>query len=538
MINFVIKRKTLMLSLIAVLFVVVVGISFAYFGSFISDPAKTNVDVVSSIVPRLIFHPGADLSFDPGVVTDTTNPTVQLIGVDDGVSVTEYYNIYLNVTLNTFKYTTGDEKPEVLLQVKDPNGAYLMNIPGLEYVTEAGISGFDVTMLNAMIPITINNEIITDDYTTGTIEPWEITLVYIDLLEEQFSNNNQNFEADIIFQGNEEFEVFKTSILEKNRDVTYIESKGVPNFTNAAVTKNYYDSLSSSSKLNYSYNYGLYKTTDNYGDSYYFRGSANNNWVSFADHYWRIVRINGDGSIRLIYAGDTKPTSNESLYNTGVNIGTSVFNSLNTLAEYTGYMYTEGESNGVSTSSVIKTTLDTWYEQNLVSYDNLITDTLFCSDRSIYTGIVLNNIYTGTGIGDIMTNYGGAGRLVNIVTWSSMGEPCLNCSNEDAFTVNDEVTGNGALSNKIGLLTADEAVMAGIIPGVNNSNNYLYTNEDFYTMTPFTGGSSGEMFIVNASGQLSKNSLNIEEAIRPVININGDIRVTGTGFYNDPYIVN
>ena len=66
-------------------------------------------------------------------------------------------------------------------------------------------------------------------------------------------------------------------------------------------------------------NEGLFKADDDYTattgmKSYYFRGAVDNNWVKFGKDrtgkyiYWRIIRINGDGSIRMIYTGTTAPT--------------------------------------------------------------------------------------------------------------------------------------------------------------------------------------------------------------------------------------
>ncbi len=48
---------------------------------------------------------------------------------------------------------------------------------------------------------------------------------------------------------------------------------------------------------------GLYKAEDDDGASFYYRGVVNNNWLEFGGFYWRIIRINGDGSIRMIYSG-------------------------------------------------------------------------------------------------------------------------------------------------------------------------------------------------------------------------------------------
>ena len=48
---------------------------------------------------------------------------------------------------------------------------------------------------------------------------------------------------------------------------------------------------------------GLYESVDDYGTTYYYRGNVTNNYVKFAGYYWRVIRINGDGSIRLLFAG-------------------------------------------------------------------------------------------------------------------------------------------------------------------------------------------------------------------------------------------
>ena len=69
------------------------------------------------------------------------------------------------------------------------------------------------------------------------------------------------------------------------------------------------------------------------GTSYYYRGSVRNNYVQFAGFYWRIIRINGDGSIRLLYAGTTKDATG-----TNAQIGTSAFNTNRNLPLYVGYM--------------------------------------------------------------------------------------------------------------------------------------------------------------------------------------------------------
>ncbi len=94
---------------------------------------------------------------------------------------------------------------------------------------------------------------------------------------------------------------------------------------------------------------GIYPIADDYGTSYYYRGAANNNWVSFAGYYWRILRVAGNGGIKLVYSGSTAPTSAEAVVKTGSDtyIASMTWTSTNAKNNaYAGYMYTLGEQHG------------------------------------------------------------------------------------------------------------------------------------------------------------------------------------------------
>lgn len=90
---------------------------------------------------------------------------------------------------------------------------------------------------------------------------------------------------------------------------------------------------------------GLYSTADDEGTSYYYRGIVGGNYVKFANKYWRIVRINGDNSVRLIYDGTTPHENGESSSNRQV--GYSAFNSRWSDNAYVGYMYGDTSTNEV-----------------------------------------------------------------------------------------------------------------------------------------------------------------------------------------------
>ena len=298
-------------------------------------------------------------------------------------------------------------------------------------------------------------------------------------------------------------------------------------------------------------NEGLFKADDDYTattgmKSYYFRGAVNNNWVQFGkegdkDIYWRIIRINGDGSIRMIYSGTTAPTSSTAtvMTGTGTQISTSVFNSSRDKAEYVGYMYTEGEQHGNSTPSTIKTAIDNWYAGTTLKDNVLVSqDQIFCNDRTASTSDVAYSTtnyttltsWTSTGA---TYYYGAYGRL------DKSKSPILTCPTaSDKFTVNKS-NGNGALTYPVGLITADEVAMSGGVYGTSNSFYYLYTNQYYWSGSPyiFYRSSSAPEFLVHSTGRLREDFVSSDLGARPVVSLSSKAKLSGNGTYSNPYTV-
>ena len=134
---------------------------------------------------------------------------------------------------------------------------------------------------------------------------------------------------------------------------------------------------------------GLYMMEVQDGKSYYYRGSATINYVYFAGYYWRIIRQNGNGSVRLLFAGTSASAVGDSLQ-----IGTNAFNATRNNPGYVGYMYgstfntSYEQTHANENNSSIKTVLDNWYKTNIVdkNLEQYIADSGFCNDRSIYSG--------------------------------------------------------------------------------------------------------------------------------------------------------
>ena len=208
----------------------------------------------------------------------------------------------------------------------------------------------------------------------------------------------------------------------------------------------------------------LYKATESIAgntskDVYYFAGDAKNNWVKFGGFYWRIIRTNYDGSIRLLYSGTSHDT-------TSGYIGTSAFNTTYKDPMYVGYMYgTSGSqvNNRTNTNnSTIKTYIDNWYKNNLSSYSKYIsTEAVYCNDRELAPGSTYSTSTSSS------FNYAPTERLYTNKT------PTYNCTNiKDAFSGSNA---EAKLTYPIGLMTADEVSFAG---GVYNTKaeTWYYKN--------------------------------------------------------------
>ena len=310
---------------------------------------------------------------------------------------------------------------------------------------------------------------------------------------------------------------------------SYISSKGTPTFSNASTT-----------------NEGMYAAKDDLGTSYYFRGAVNNNWVKFGkdssnkDMYWRIIRINGDGSIRMIYSGTTAPTNSTAtiMTGTGTQIGTSAFNSSYDNPAYVGYMYAVSMQHGNSTASTIKTYLDNWYKKTTLETDTstkkLVADQIFCNDRSASTSSSGN-------YGEINGNlnsssryyYGSYGRI-----YGNKENPTLICPTEcDIFSVKTSTTGNKKLDYPVGLITTDELIFAGGIYGKQIKTYYLYVGLSYWTVSPAYFASGSSMHIAYYDGDIDTNTLQNAQSVRPVISLSSKVKLSGDGTYNNIYEV-
>ena len=195
----------------------------------------------------------------------------------------------------------------------------------------------------------------------------------------------------------------------------------------------------------------------------------------------------------------------------------------------------ESLGNG-TTESVAKTIVENWYNANIDSTnDAKVEDTVYCNDRSIYQLGGLNpNGGTLTDTTPSLFLYAGYKR--NYVDYNPSTE-CLRP--QDAFT-KESSNGNGLLNYSVGLITIDEAVMAGGKIGTSNANYYLTTGTQYWTLSPRTFSTDGNSrgFRVYSSGTLDAHSVYNTIGLRPVISLKQGITISdGDGTATDPYII-
>ena len=514
------------------------------------------------------------------------------IGINSNCNIEGYGRLLLNVTSISDAFTTGDSVGSLKYVV-------LKNTSSITNPREVTVT----SLLNQSFDIEAKGSITSSGTKDILVRNLSNTEIYKYLIVIYIDNNiagndvigatfTGNISADAT-QGklNADYTLQKLNSL--NSTIT-VDTSHTPDFTTVSgnngvkVDDDTGDTLATG--VGDSTN-GIYASEDDFGTSYYFRGAVENNYVVLKspsssntgseqlsssvnnkevtarflatiggnpiptyvygkDLYFRIIRINGDGTIRMIYAG-TSPHEN-GYYDYGTydtRIGTSGYNSSYNDNAYVGYMYgTAGSStydvtHSNTNDSTIKTLVDDWYQSILSGYSYAIADTIYCNDRSVTPVDSFDGMaFTGTGIGTEDTAYSNLKR-----NWIDH-TPSLKCTNKnDRFTVSNDI-GNTALTYPVGLITLDEAAIAGGLTYdyntssyIENMDYYLYTGYWYWTMTPdaFAGGVPYVDFVRNdgSLGNRYVDSYGGTRGARPVVSLNSDAISGGSGTMTDPFVV-
>ncbi len=464
------------------------------------------------------------------------------IGIKSTCTIEGYGSLYLNVTTLSSAFSTGNSKGALKYAVLDNTSttstitvASLLNqkfnIVSMGSITSTG----KITLLTKQLSNKKLNKYLIVIYA-------DVSKIANDAMDASF-NGTVSADAN---QGKIDANYTLQRLHSLNSSIVLDTSK-TPDFSTVSGNNGVKKSLDDDSTIASNQGdgtKGIYKTEDDFGTSYYFRGAVENNYVKFANKYWRIIRINGDGSIRMIYAGTSAYANGES--ETDSLIGTSAYNTNYEDNTYVGYMYgTKGATTYASThsntnNSTIKEYIDNWYIDNLKEYSHYLEDTIYCSDRKTAN---INNVMgmtlTGDGSGTNESGYAGAYRA--FISHS----PTLKCENKnDRFTVSNSI-GNAKLTYPVALITTDEEMYAGGV-GTDPVTMTYITNEDFYlrvgyyywSMTPFAFTNGGAFVArVGSHGLLGYNVVYYSSAVRPVVSLKSYAISGGSGTMTDPFLV-
>ena len=218
---------------------------------------------------------------------------------------------------------------------------------------------------------------------------------------------------------------------------------------------------------------GLYEETDTLGKTYFYRGNVTNNNVYFGGYYWKIVRINGDSSIRLIFNGNTTGigTNNNAISNNANGYGsTYAYNPVHGGPTYVGYMYNEEAT--------------TW-ESSATNHNN------FAIGTSYYWS-------TKDDFEELEDQYGTYFKLK--ATNNAVQKTIVEMSNDASQLSSTPYTCKGtALTSTCRVLYKVNSVTIG-------NNNSITTSTNYYTKHPNTS----DLSVVNANNKDSNAKRQLE----------------------------
>ena len=585
----------------SVLLIIIIGVaSFAYFGTFnvnlvnnvavnINSSSPGNATFTSNATQLNLQVPAANMSFTVANNTvaakeDTAFLDVTLTGSQNLLTTCTYDIVYeydagSNVYGQGTTTKTSGATKEITIEVNGMNG-------NNHFATERN---FDHANIQSYYDSTNKYYKLVEGATIKSLGSaqsvrWKIIGRYYNLDVSQSQLGGKNFTGKI-----------------------YAISKGCSSEDGSSVKKGYETILANNggaasmttltstdfAKVTTASDKGMYKAQDDLGTSYYFRGAVDNNWVKYGkytkdtyytydgdynyslvsscdgldncfkiaskgdDMYWRIIRINGDNSIRMIYAGTYAPDANTKVTLTESGnfdddgnliggqktaVGNSKFNQNYDSAEYVGYMYEIGKQHGTSQSSDIKTYLEDWYANytDLNVSNTKITDQIYCNDRTAST----SNVAYSTTNYTTLTSWNSKGTTyyygANARVWNNPVSPDYKCPvASDKFTTTT-VKGNGKLSYPVGLISADEITFAGLPAGKTNNSFYLYTGDYYWAGSPFafSDGRGAREFSVGVDGDLLRDRVDDRGGVRGVVSLSSESKLLGSGTYNDVYTVN
>ena len=510
------KQKRVMIYVMIISLICVVGVSYAFFTAGMSSETSTTVRADAGTM-KITYNGGANINLAGIYPKDDVWVTKTITVTGNNTTDAEmYYKLTLVVDSNTFK-TDDPLQYELVSTNTSTNGEIIPNI------TKTDITGTSIELGSGKFKKANNAK-----------HTYLLKIYYPKKATSQNANQGAAFSAHVEITSAKAPTVsnLAETILANNEVKAPITTPG------AAIS-------TASEAL-------LASTEDDYGTSYYFRGAVTNNYVEFANKCWRIVRVGGDGSVKLILHNDNTTgaanpcdaANNSDSAAFARYSGTtykSAFNKRYNDNVYLGFKYgTPGSSTYEAThantnDSTILNNLETWYTNNLKTYADAIADTEWCNDKTNVTDTTFNpsdySNVNGSGYGINDTYYGATKRLLSADNKAGGTGPSLKCNGELS-----------KITSKVGLITADELAFAGYAFERNNTTTYLQenaTDSRWWSLSPGRFGSSYACvwFVGGSSVDFNDYYVDNSYGLRPSISLKSTTNVTGNGTSDKPYKV-
>ncbi len=509
------KQNKVMIYTLIISLICVVGVSYAFFTAGMSSETSTTVRADAGTM-KITYNGGKDINLAGIYPKDEVWATKTITVTGNNTTDAEmYYKLTLVVDSNTFK-TDDPLQYELVSTNTSTNGEIIPNI------SKTDITGTSIELGSGHF-VKANNAKHT----------YLLKIYYPKKATSQNANQGAAFSAHVEITSAKAPTVstLAQTILAKNEVKAPITTPG------AAIS-------TASEAL-------LASAEDDYGTSYYFRGAVTNNYVEFANKCWRIVRVGGDGSVKLILHNDNtakaanpcaaanNSTSAAFARYTGTTYK-SAFNANYNDNAYVGFKYgTVGASDYASAhantnKSTILTNLETWYTNNLAAYESVIDDNVWCNDKTNVTDTSYDPwsiTPNGKGYAKNVTYYGATQRLVSKSNSAGGAGPSLKCNGELS-----------KITSKVGLITADELAFAGYAIGTGNTTTYLQENATdtyWWSLSPdsFRGGYASVWYVRGGSGSFGGSRVDIAGGVRPSISLKSTTNATGNGTSDSPFII-
>ena len=507
------KKQTILV--VASLLVVVLSVTLAYFTAQIIGKGK-NVTINSADL-KIIFT-DSDGSINGTNIEPGKWNVTKTFTIENKSNETYKYNIVIQNLVNTF-VTNG----YLQYKITSTNGGYNMtefkDVPKSETATDT------ILAYSASIDVGV-----TQSYTVEFIYKNDESVDQSDDMGKTLSGKLFITEGTIdtaIYAGYEKgtlgYQIMGDNITRSTRSNNNNGTNDFATPLTATTTGTLFTSTESITGI-----------TDSPKEVYYYAGNTTNNWVKFAGFYWRIIRTNHDGSIRLLYVGISPDT-------TYSYIVSSTFNNPDKSPKYVGYKYGEDTSldtiRNNTTDSNIKTHIDTWYKDNLINYTKyLSTSAVYCNDRSLGTG----QTYSTSSKFNFASYY-----RMDYDTKGAKANPSYNCTDiRDAFSVDNT---SAKLDYPISLMTADEIVFAGGVAYTKMNTPYAWFQSNsvgtevstyWWSLSPTHWSGSGSVVWdwVTADLGLSGDYVDNAYLVRPAISLKSCIKYgAGNGSAETPY---